>query len=167
MRDFGAAMSMKEAHDETLESTMYGTDTGGERWLTARHPFPTTLIPTAMCSKVLSSISTAPPWCKRASTTSELRISSAISTSTLLILGFARLSSCRHTLMVAWHTSSSNRHARATSLTSRSSSSTKTSTTLRSRLTSASTLTPSRLTRATSLGLTLNALSTCARTTTR
>ena len=29
---------MKEAHDETLESTMYGTDTGGERWLNERHP---------------------------------------------------------------------------------------------------------------------------------
>ena len=38
IRDFGSAMSMKEAHDETLEQTMYGTDTGGEQWLAERHP---------------------------------------------------------------------------------------------------------------------------------
>jgi len=39
VQNFGASMSMKEkAHDESLEDTMYGTDTGGERWLTERHP---------------------------------------------------------------------------------------------------------------------------------
>ena len=38
VRDFGAAMFMKEAHDESLEDTMYGTDPGGERRLNERHP---------------------------------------------------------------------------------------------------------------------------------
>ena len=38
VRNFAAAMSLREVAEESLEDCLYGTDIGGEQWLAERHP---------------------------------------------------------------------------------------------------------------------------------
>ena len=37
VRNFGAAMATSEVVEESLEDTLYGVDTGGDKWLAERH----------------------------------------------------------------------------------------------------------------------------------